>query len=290
MKLKRPTVSVIIPVYNEEDRIFDCLTAITNQTVQPLEIIVVDNNSSDQTVVIAERFTSVTIEHESKQGISFARNKGFTVAHGAILARIDADTIVANDWIEQIEVAFTNKKVQAITGFGHNRSGLLTDTFTNTIWNYSYFNHMKAFLGINVLWGANMAIRKSAWLLAEPFVLSNDVRNHEDQDLSLALAAQNIFVTIDPRLVVSIDFGGMEEFGKFWHYLKVKHQTRADHKKQPSWPKVRANQFNGFKRFGFHIISTPGIPVFGFFCAIKSSVLFVISRSYVIWPKFRSEP
>lgn len=91
---KRPAVSVVIPAYNEERYLAACLTSLQKQTLKNFETIVVDNNSTDKTAEIARRFGAKVVK-ELKQGIIPARERGFREAKAEIIARTDADTIVA---------------------------------------------------------------------------------------------------------------------------------------------------------------------------------------------------
>ena len=93
MKHKELTLSLIVPVYNEETYLDACLSAIANQTIPPDEVIVVDNGSTDKTRQIAKQYRFIKIVQESRKGVLYARNKGFVLARGDIIARIDAVTI-----------------------------------------------------------------------------------------------------------------------------------------------------------------------------------------------------
>lgn len=96
-------VSVIIPVYNDADRLKTCLARLAEQTHAPDEVIVVDNGSADlaavEAVVAAYAFVKLTAE--ATPGSYAARNRGIAIAQGQILAFTDADCIPAIDWIEQ---------------------------------------------------------------------------------------------------------------------------------------------------------------------------------------------
>src|SRR5487761_1699776 len=96
-------ISIVIPVYNEADNLSACLDAISNLEVMPYEVIVVDNNSTDNTVAIANLYDFVTVAHESRQGVVHARTKGFNLAKGDIIARIDADSVLPYDWTINVD-------------------------------------------------------------------------------------------------------------------------------------------------------------------------------------------
>jgi len=97
--MKRHKISLIIPAYNEEKYIRDCLThAVKNGADTISEIIVVDNGSTDQTVAIVKDFPQVKLFHEHRKGPTFARQRGYKEASGNILAFIDADTRMSENW------------------------------------------------------------------------------------------------------------------------------------------------------------------------------------------------
>ena len=101
----KPFVSVIIPVYNDEYGIQDTLTSLLQQDYPPdrWEVIVVDNNSTDQTRNVAQlllkHINNSQLTTETKQSSYAARNKGIALAKGKIIAFIDSDITVAHDWI-----------------------------------------------------------------------------------------------------------------------------------------------------------------------------------------------
>ena len=133
MSHKNPRVSVVIPVYNEAATLPACLEALAGQTVPPFEVLVVDNNSTDDSVLVAARYPFVTVLHEKRQGVLHARGRGFTAARGDIIGRIDADTEVAPDWIKQLQQVFTeDSELLAVVGqmqYGYGKTGALVNWF-----------------------------------------------------------------------------------------------------------------------------------------------------------------
>jgi len=99
-------ISTIVPVYNGEKTIAKCLNSILSQSIAPIEIIVVDDGSSDGTTQIlrdyCSRFESVTMIALEHKGVSFARNAGIEAAHGDYVSFVDADDYIAPDMYEKM--------------------------------------------------------------------------------------------------------------------------------------------------------------------------------------------
>ena len=85
-------VSVVVPTFNRVDFVLKAIKSVSNQTFQPLEIILVDNNSEDNTPeMVAKHFKSVKIIFQKKQGVSASRNCGIREASGNWIAFLDSD-------------------------------------------------------------------------------------------------------------------------------------------------------------------------------------------------------
>ncbi len=97
-----PFVSVIVPVYNDPERLAMCLTALQKQThaKDSYEVIVVDNGSVEPIDPVVARFPQVAALRETRPGSFAARNLGLSVAKGEVIGFTDADCIPAVDWIE----------------------------------------------------------------------------------------------------------------------------------------------------------------------------------------------
>lgn len=114
-----PTVSVIIPVYNNPDGLRDTLKSLVSQEFPPksFEIIVVDNDSTDNTLNIAKEFAGKYphliqfLVEDRLQSSYAARNKGIEVSKGDILCFIDADMTVEPDYLSQIDNFFKKESV-----------------------------------------------------------------------------------------------------------------------------------------------------------------------------------
>lgn len=98
-----PFVSVIIPVFNDADRLKLCLRTLEQQTypANHYEVIVVDNNSSEDIESVVVQFSQALLTRESRPGSYIARNTGLTLAKGDVIAFTDADCIPEPTWIEK---------------------------------------------------------------------------------------------------------------------------------------------------------------------------------------------
>jgi len=90
----KPLVSVIVPVYNNQEFIHDCLDSILSQTYKNIEIIAIDDGSSDSSLDILKSYgNKIKILSQTNSGASSARNTGISVSSGEILAFLDSDDI-----------------------------------------------------------------------------------------------------------------------------------------------------------------------------------------------------
>lgn len=97
-------VSVIIPVYNVEKYLKNCVESVLNQTYRKLDIILVDDGSTDLSGKICDELGNcdkrVTVIHKQNGGLSDARNAGLDVARGAYYAFVDSDDYISSDMVE----------------------------------------------------------------------------------------------------------------------------------------------------------------------------------------------
>ena len=199
--MKNPTISVVIIAYNEEKYISKTLDSLMRQTVKPEEIIVVDNNSKDRTAEIARGYKGVRVVSETEQGRSPARNKGFKEAQGNILLKMDADTILKEDFIENLKRLFLKEK--NIVGAVSNVS------FSEYIWKILFSFNLKScmtqiFLGYKTCPGAAFILTKEAWKKIKRNICNDDKRVHEDIELSLHLSnVGRVIYTKDCKAITS---------------------------------------------------------------------------------------
>lgn len=95
------SVSVVIPAYNEERHLGQCLQTLRDQTLPPLEVIVVDDGSRDRTAAVA-RSEGALLLQQGHQGPAPARNRGARASTGTILSFLDADMSFAPEFLERL--------------------------------------------------------------------------------------------------------------------------------------------------------------------------------------------
>jgi glycosyltransferase involved in cell wall biosynthesis len=123
---RRPVVSVVIAAYNEEANIVRCLESLSkSDSKYPIEIIVVDNNSTDRTHDAVNRFM-VRYVHQPIQGCGIARQLGQEVARGTYILTADADTLYPPGWIDEM----TDKLVQPGVACVYGRHSFISDDTT----------------------------------------------------------------------------------------------------------------------------------------------------------------
>ncbi|WP_081756678.1 DUF2062 domain-containing protein [Gorillibacterium massiliense] len=200
----KPAVSVVIAAYNEEAVICKTIGSILDSDYPHLEIIVIDDGSTDETSkVVEERFSEndrVRLIRKANGGKASAVNAGFREASGTIIVAFDADTLISSDAISLLVSRFRDEKVAAVSGNVRigNTGNLLT------IWQHieyvTGFNlERRAFDRLNcisVVPGAIGAWRKSA--VIEAGLYSEDTLA-EDADLTLSLLTAGYRVYYEER-------------------------------------------------------------------------------------------
>jgi glycosyltransferase involved in cell wall biosynthesis len=118
MMVNNPLVSVIIPVYNSERYLAEAIESVLAQTYRPLEIIVVNDGSTDGSAEVAKRFGSpVRYYLQPNSGAGAARNQGADLARGSFLAFLDADDIWLADKLARQMAAFdADPKLDMVLG------------------------------------------------------------------------------------------------------------------------------------------------------------------------------
>lgn len=107
-------VSVIVPIYNAEKYLIECLESIINQTYKNIEIILINDGSTDNSLNICNRYKKynfLKIISQPNQGVSCARNKGLKIASGKYIVFVDSDDYIAPNMIEELVKGITKTDI-----------------------------------------------------------------------------------------------------------------------------------------------------------------------------------
>ncbi|WP_394281752.1 glycosyltransferase family 2 protein [Corynebacterium sp.] len=253
-------VSVVIPCFNDAVFLKRVLHALHRQSLRPHQIIVVDNNSIDDSVAVASTFPDVEVLHEPEQGILPAATTGYNAATGDVIARIDADTLPPTNFIadltrmwQQIGASshFAPKRVVAATGNATFDWPGRWGSVISRAYLGAYYATTRSALGHYPLFGTNFSMLTSWW---------HDVRGtidmtvhdiHDDLHLSFAVRPdetvwyqQDLHVQMDSRALVGI----AQLTRRFWRGFRT---MRINFRRQS--PPVRLAQRGLLKHAG----STP---------------------------------
>ncbi|KZS74601.1 hypothetical protein A4G26_05290 [Mycobacterium kansasii] len=197
----------------------------------------VNNKSTDDTLAVVRRYQRHhrqlnirLLEQNEHQGLIPTRNHGFDHARSDVIGRIDADTIIADDWVETIRRRFASPAVAAATGpvFYHDmplqRLGFWGDRRIR-----SYLERHST--DQRFLLGANMAIRNSAWRAIRQLA-HRDPEDllHEDIDLALTLFKNDLKIAYEPTMVAGISGRRLEAPAlDFYRYITRYTRTTKAH-------------------------------------------------------------
>lgn len=223
-------VSVVIPVRNDARSLEHCLQALANQTVPPLEVVVVDNASTDDSVAVALAHGARVIT-EPSIGIPAAAAAGYDAAAGSVIARLDADSVPSTQWVGQILAALERRPdTVAVTGVGvfHDAPRGLAHLLS-VLYLGSYYGLGIAAAGHHMLWGSSMALRRAAWQQASGKVHRDDRELHDDMDLALVLGP-GARIDLVPSITVTVSIRSLRGAGQ-----RRRRMTRAIRTLRVNW-------------------------------------------------------
>ncbi len=215
---KNPIVSVILPVYNGQDCLAICLDSLMAQDFpkEDLEILVVDNCSTDRTQDIIEKYP-VTYLYEPNKGRAWARNKGIWHARGEFIAFIDSDCVAKKTWLTQMVAAISQDPAVAICG--GDITAYRLETITEKYLEFSKLLDQK--VGIFGAWPgdiprvvtANAIVRKK--VLEEVKFFDEDLVTYEDTELSWRVSFCGYEIRYVPGAVMS-----HQHIRTFWKFCR----------------------------------------------------------------------
>ena len=171
-------ISFVIPAHNEERMIGKCLASVFTEIDRipndghlmsvDVEVVVVDNKSTDRTREEALRFPNVTVVRENLKGLVYARRAGWVATDGDLVANIDADTLVPKGWLQTVMKEFEkDKNLVALSGpyIYYDLPAwkrVLVKVFYFLGWLIHLVNHHVLHAGA-MIQGGNFVLRRGAW-------------------------------------------------------------------------------------------------------------------------------
>ncbi|MEB7503733.1 glycosyltransferase family 2 protein [Arthrobacter koreensis] len=223
-----PSVSVVIPCLNDAEALRGCLASLAEQSVQPAEIVVVDNNSTDNSAQVAAEF-GARVVFEPRPGIPAAAAAGYDAAASDIIARCDADCILPPHWIKQLAEHFAaDPGLAAVSGPGRFYGfAPWLGRILSVAYLGSYYQAMTLALARRPLFGSNLALRADVWREVGPDVHREDAEQHDDVCLSAHLVLgyrcgwdRSLVVGMAPRAVIG-RANLVRRFRRAFHTLAV---------------------------------------------------------------------
>ncbi|MEA2037372.1 MAG: glycosyltransferase family 2 protein [Nanoarchaeota archaeon] len=223
--MKKVKISVIIPTYNAKKTISACLSAIFKSDYGNFEVIVVDDNSNDDSVDIVKKFPVKLIQSKRNLGAGASRNSGAKISKGDILLFVDGDVVINKDHIRNVAEDFENNPDVSVVQGVYSldcRFKNLGSKYANLSY-YFYGNNIKTkFLTTLVTYF--VGIRKKIYMDVNGFDVDKYGRTTvgEDQTLGHKLTGKGAKILLDKKIKV-------EHYKHYsaWKYLTHDTQTGA---------------------------------------------------------------
>jgi len=199
----RPQLSVVVPAYNAGGYLATCLDAILADSPGSMELIVVDDRSTDDTVEVAERAGARALLMPCNGGPGAARNRGVEEATGRIVIFVDADVVVGRGAIPGIVgVLDENPDVAAVFGSYDDKPAAqnLLAQYKNL---YHHYVHQRGSAAAETFWAGFGAVRRDAFLAVGGFDGARYPEpSIEDIELGYRLRGAGYAIRLDPTLQV----------------------------------------------------------------------------------------
>lgn len=137
-----PKISVIIPVYNTELYLSECLNSVTNQTLKEIEIICINDGSTDNSLKILKEYTQkderIKIIDQNNQGLSCSRNNAFKITNGEYVVFLDSDDYIDSNSLRIIYNQMTAHNLDMLSFSGVNFDSDTRQIEDNPYWSFLY--------------------------------------------------------------------------------------------------------------------------------------------------------
>jgi glycosyltransferase involved in cell wall biosynthesis len=195
-----PSISVIIPVYNSEKTIGYCLDSVFSSDYQDFEVIVINDNCSDNSMEIANKFPCKVVNIEENLGPAAARNRGVDASIGNILFFLDADIIIEKNTLREVEKTFQIKPEIDAFFCSYNKNSFYSDFFSQYKNLLHHFTHQTSNENAATFCGGYGGIKRHVFLSSNGY--NEQYRSLEDIEFGYRLhhAGKKIFLNKNIQL------------------------------------------------------------------------------------------
>ena len=244
--------SVLVPVYNVEKYLTECINSILNQTEQDYELILIDDGSTDSSGMICDSFAErypdiITVKHNKNQGLILTRMDLMKSAHGEYLVHVDSDDYLRIDALSLVKKAIEQYQPDMVI-YGLHRIGLdgtgTDQLMTNTSIIYEGSDKVALYKTMCSTSQLNnyvtKVVRRELALSSECFLNYPQVKIGEDllQSLPIMTNAQKIFFLAEPLYNYKQD---REEYIRLFHEISKDNlflSSKDSIKDFPAWKKM----------------------------------------------------
>ena len=259
-------ISIIVPTYNSSLTLKECLEAVFNSNFKNFEVIVISDNSTDNSVGIAKQYQCKIIELSENKGPAFARNEGAKISEGDILLFVDSDVIIKENALNYLSEKFLQNEIDAIQGiYSHEPTYKSIITQYQMSYNcYYIWPENKKYA--STLSTCCLAIRKKIFLNLKGFNVNFKRPSAEDEEFGYFLIDKGYKILILRELNVEhrVNYN-LKHFikKKFYTYIDVmkeylRNKTYVKKIKQTNYAKVLA----GIVILGLIILTAIGTIIF----------------------------
>ena len=202
MSSSTPRISVVVAARNAAATLARCLEAVIAQAGDAIEVIVVDDCSTDDTRAITSRYPVRLVELPQHSGVAAARNRGADAAGGEVLFFLDADVVLAPGGMRRVMATMSNPEVGALIGSydANPDDQSIVSQFKNLA--HHYF-HQHSRREATTFWGACGAVRRECFLAVGGFDQKRyKLPSIEDVELGSRLLERGVRIVLDPELQV----------------------------------------------------------------------------------------
>nr|WP_297165196.1 glycosyltransferase [uncultured Dysgonomonas sp.] len=190
-----PLISIVVPVYNAEQYIAQCIESILKQSFISYELILVDDGSSDKSGLICEHYAmhnpNLIVKHQENQGVTKARKEGVSVAKGEFICFVDADDLLLEDSLKRLSEGINGVDL-LIAGYLESKSDKGVTPFTYIEKQLSYYEYLFDLTLHSIHTSPWAKLYRRSYFSDYIFDIPREIKNGEDYIMDVRFVLCNI--------------------------------------------------------------------------------------------------